>query len=72
MILAPNDPSIHKALGDIYSIQGILEEAISAYRQALLQEPDDGETWIRLILQYRAFALTCPTAKRRRAIFSKN
>ena len=65
MILAPNDPSIHKALGDIYSIQGILEEAISAYRQALLQEPDDGETWIRLILQYRAFCANMPDREKK-------
>ncbi|HMM59997.1 MAG TPA: tetratricopeptide repeat protein, partial [Candidatus Rifleibacterium sp.] len=65
LILAPENPAIHKALGDIYSVQGILDESISSYRQALKKLPEDGETWIRLILQYRALCANLPDREMR-------
>ena len=67
LILAPNDSAVHRALADIYSIQGISDEAISSYRQALKQHPDDDETWIRLILQYRAINASMPDCEKRYA-----
>ena len=60
LILGPTDPAVHESLGDIYSIQGVLEEAISSYRQSLKSDPENGETWIKLILQYRAFTAGMP------------
>ena len=65
LILAPKDPGIHRSLGDIFSIQGVTDEAISSYRQSLKQEPDDGETWIRLVLQYRAITANLPDREKR-------
>ena len=65
LILAPQDPGVHRSLGDIYSIQGVMDEAISSYRQSLKQYPDDGETWIRLALQYRAISANLPDYEKR-------
>ncbi|MBQ2592969.1 MAG: tetratricopeptide repeat protein, partial [Candidatus Riflebacteria bacterium] len=67
LILMPKDHAIHRSLGDIYSIQGIMDEAISSYRQSLKEYPDDGETWIRLILQYRAISAHMPDQEKRYA-----
>ena len=52
--------SFYANQADIYSIQGVLEEAISSYRQSLKSDPENGETWIKLILQYRAFTAGMP------------
>ena len=41
IILDPENPAVHKALGDIYSVQGIFDESISSYRQCLKKEPED-------------------------------
>ena len=67
LILCPKNSAIHRSLGDIYSIQGITDEAISSYRQSLKQYPDDGETWIRLMLQYRAIHAHMPDVEKRYA-----
>ncbi|HNW36009.1 MAG TPA: tetratricopeptide repeat protein, partial [Candidatus Ozemobacteraceae bacterium] len=54
LILDPLNPKAHQGLGDIYSLQGIFDEAISSYKSVLRADPESGETWIKLILQYRA------------------
>jgi tetratricopeptide (TPR) repeat protein len=65
LTLDPENAEVHKALGDIYSIQGILDESISSYRQSLKKLPEDGETWIRMILQYRAMCANQPDRENR-------
>ncbi|MBI3038828.1 tetratricopeptide repeat protein, partial [bacterium] len=60
LILNPHDTLVHRSMGDIFSMRGVHDEAISEFKSVLKHDTEDGETWIKLILQYRAMFQDLP------------